>query len=364
MISEKMTPKERMAAFARGETVDHIPLVPDMGVTMSDFRGYTTKEYYFSAAAMADTEIALFKHLRHDSVSISTTLRGMAEAMGTKIRYPDDNISLLEEPVVKTVEDIDKLSVIDPEKDGKLPLLLEALERIRDAIGDEADIGASMTAPFSVAASVVGTENLLRWIVRKPDAVHRVMEMITLCNEQYIKALGRRGFGTGFCDPVSSTSLLNVKQFKEFSLPYMKRNVRHVIKYCGSAPTMHICGRSKELWPDVVATGIGNFSIDNCESLLEAKQIMGDSVVITGNVPPVDVMLYGTRDDIKRSVLQCILEGYDSPKGYILCTGCQIPKGTPIANIDYFMELGREFGAYPIDPERIKRELEELTVEA
>ena len=42
-----MTPKERMAAFARGEALDHIPLVPDMGVTMSDFLGYTTKEYYF-----------------------------------------------------------------------------------------------------------------------------------------------------------------------------------------------------------------------------------------------------------------------------------------------------------------------------
>ena len=195
---------------------------------------------------------------------------------------------------------------------------MEALERIRDAIGDEADIGASMTAPFSVAASVIGTENLLRWMVRKPEAVHRVMEMVTLCNEQYIKALGRRGFGTGFCDPVSSTSLLKVKQFQEFSLPSMKRNVQHVIEYCGSKPTMHICGYSKELWPDVVATGIGNFSIDNCESLTEAKKIMGEDVVITGNVPPVDVMYLGTPEDVEQSVIKCILEGYDSPKGYIL----------------------------------------------
>lgn len=355
MSSETMTPKERMAAFGSGEKLDHIPLVPDMGVTMSELAGYTTKEYYFSAEVMADTEIRLFRRLRHDSVSISTTLRGMAEAMGTEIRYPDDNISLLQDPVVKKPEDIDKLKIIDPEKDGKLPLLLEALERIRDEIGDEADIGASMTAPFSVAASVVGTENLLRWMVKKPEAVHKVMKVITLCNEQYIKALAKRGFGTGFCDPVSSTSLLKVKQFQEFSLPYMRENVQHVVKYCGSAPTMHICGRSKELWRDVVSTGIGNFSIDNCESLTEAKEIMGEDVVITGNVPPVDVMYLGTKDDIKRSVIECILEGYDSPKGYILCTGCQIPKGTSLENIEYFMQVGREFGSLPIDPEQIGR---------
>jgi len=43
--------------------------------------------YYHSAQLMADLEIALFKRLHHDGVSISTSLRGVAEAMGAKVGY-------------------------------------------------------------------------------------------------------------------------------------------------------------------------------------------------------------------------------------------------------------------------------------
>lgn len=339
MFKDKLTPKERMTLFSQGKEIDRLPLVPDGGVTMAYYFGKTTYEYYHSAKVMAETEIGLFNKLRHDSLCISTTLRGMAEAMGTKIRYPEDNISLLEKPVVECEEDIDKLTIIDPFKDGKLPLLLEALQIIRDRVGDEADIGASMTAPFSACASVVGTERLLKWMRKKPDAVHKVMDIVTRNNEEYIKALGKLGFTTGFCDPVSSTSLLKLEQFREFSLPYFKRNIEACHKYLNSKPTVHICGKSHELWEDLVQCGIGNFSIDNIEDLEVAKNEIGDRVTITGNVPPVDVMYLGKREDIFKSVKECIRKAHDSKCGYIVCTGCQIPKGTPFENIESLWKL-------------------------
>ena len=130
MFKDEMTPKERMEAFSKGEEMDRIPVVPDMGVTMSDYLGYKTWDYYSNSDVIADTEVALFKRFYHDSISVSTTLRGMAEAMGTEIWYPEDGISQLKEPVVKKVEDIEKLKIINPLKDGKLPVLIEALEKI------------------------------------------------------------------------------------------------------------------------------------------------------------------------------------------------------------------------------------------
>lgn len=346
MFKDEMTPKERMEAFSKGEEMDRIPVVPDMGVTMSDYLGYKTWDYYSNSDVIADTEVALFKRFYHDSISVSTTLRGMAEAMGTEIWYPEDGISQLKEPVVKKVEDIEKLKIINPLKDGKLPVLIEALEKIRDQVRDVASIGAAMTGPFSVAASVLGTETLLRWMVKKKDALHKIMDIITINNGEYIKEVGSRGFGMGFADPVSSTTLIRKKQFEEFSLPYLKRNIADVKKYCGSSAGLHICGDSKDLWPLLKDSGIGNFSLDNCESLLEAKEILGNDIVITGNVPPVDVMYLGNTEDVKKSVKECIDIGYDSPCGYVLSTGCQIPKGTKMENIDAFMEYGREFGNY------------------
>ncbi|ADF99283.1 putative methylcobalamin:Coenzyme M methyltransferase [Clostridium botulinum F str. 230613] len=344
-----MTPKERVVAFSKGEEIDRIICVPDMGVTMAPFIGVTARDYYHSAQLMADLEIALFKRLHHDGVSISTSLRGVAEAMGAKVGYPEYGISYLIEPAINSIDEIESLKVVDPLKDGNLPTLLEAIRLTRDALMDKVDVGAAMSGPFSVAASVVGTENLLKWMIKYPKKVHTLMDIVAESNNRYIEAVAKLGVSIGFADPVSSTSLISPKQFREFSLPALKKNINKIKEKTGGAPGIHICGKSKEIWEDVVNAGISNFSIDNAEDLEEAKNIMGDRVVITGNVPPVDIVYRGNKEAIFKSVKECIKKGHDSKKGYILSTGCQIPMHTPIENIEMFMEAGKTYGKYPID---------------
>ncbi|GAA0774260.1 methylcobamide--CoM methyltransferase [Clostridium subterminale] len=353
MIKEEMTPRERMDAFSKGMEIDRLICIPDMGATMVPFIGVTAKDYYHSAEIMADLEIALFRRLGHDSVGISTSLRGVAEAMGSKVGYPDHAISYLIEPAINSVDEIESLRIVDPLKDGKLPILIKALKLTRDALIDEVDVGAAMTGPFTVAASVVGTENLLKWMIKYPKKVHTLMEIVTESNNRYIEEVAKLGVSIGFADPVSSTSLIRPKQFREFSLPALQKNVNKIKEKTGSYPGIHICGKSRDIWEDVVNTGISNFSIDNIEDIEEAKKVMGDRVVITGNVPPVDVMYAGTKEDIFKSVKQCIRKGYDSKKGYILSTGCQIPMNTPMENIEAFMDAGKLYGKYPINPEKL-----------
>lgn len=113
IINDSMTPKERMQAFAKGDSIDRIPCTPSMGVTLSSFIGRNTCEYYHSAELIAELEIALFKKLRHDAVGIGLS-REIAEAMGAKVVYPENDISYVEAPAIKDINDISKLSVIDP----------------------------------------------------------------------------------------------------------------------------------------------------------------------------------------------------------------------------------------------------------
>jgi len=353
VIKEEMTPKERMDAFSRGLEIDRLICIPDMGATMAPFIGITTKDYYHSSRLMADLEIALFKKLRHDSVGISTSLRGVAEAMGAKVCYPDYAISYLLEPAIKSIDEIESLKIANPLKDGKLPILLEALKLTKDELINDVDVSASMSGPFSVAASVVGTENLLKWMIKYPKKVHTLMEIVSESNNRYIEEVAKLGISISFADPVSSTSLISPKQFREFSLPALQKNINKIKEKTGSSPGIHICGKSRDIWEDVVNTGISNFSIDNIEDIEEAKNVMGNKVVITGNVPPVDVMYAGTKEDIFKSVKQCIRKGYNSEKGYILSTGCQIPMHTPIENIEAFMDAGKLYGKYPIDLEEL-----------
>lgn len=101
----------------------------------------------------------------------------------------------------------------------------------------------------------------------------------------------------------------------------------------------------------MVQTGASVISLDNVVDMEVAKERIGDKVVIMGNVKPVDSMKMGSKQDIYEDVKDCLNKCYDSPKGYILATGCQIPIGTPKENIYHFMEVGRQYGKYPLNPD-------------
>lgn len=51
-------------------------------------------------------------------------------------------------------------------------------------------------------------------------------------------------------------------------------------------------------------------------------------------------------DEVKLDLRRC----YDSPCGYIVSTGCDIPLNGPLENIDAFMSAVRTYAKYPLDP--------------
>ena len=339
---------------------DRLKVSISMGETAITLFGVNTKEYYFNSDVMADIEARFWEKFQPDGASISITLRGMAEAMGSEMLYKNHCIPSVKVPRVHEPKDVYDLRVPDPLKDGRLPIVLDALVKLKERLDGKTGVGAGMAGPVSVAIAVCGAENFLRWTRRHPDEVRHLMEVITEGNNRYIDELGKRGIvGLSFSDPVASTDLLGYKQFIEFSLPYFTENVRHGGKVLGKNPGTHICGHTKGIWKDIVGAGVSAFSVDNVEDLAEAKAVMGGSVALIGNVPPVNVLNLGKEEDIKRSVAECILKAHDSPKGYVLGSGCQVPLFTPAENVEAYVRWGKELGKLPIDTERLKRIVEE-----
>ena len=67
-------------------------------------------------------------------------------------------------------------------------------------------------------------------------------------------------------------------------------------------------------------------------------------MIVVGNIPPVEVMRYGTIDDVIASVKDCIKKAGDAKSGYIAATGCGSPVGTPIENLDAFIYAINKYG--------------------
>lgn len=352
-FKDQMTPKERMAAFAVGKEIDRIPCIPLLGEPSTRFIGTTLSRYYHSAELMAEAEIAAFRMFRHDSVGVGPSLHGITEAMGTELAFPEDGFATVSNPVLKDYKDLDRLSPVNPYKDGRLPLYLKALKLIDEQIGDQVGVGSSVGGPFTIAAGLRGTENFLRDLRNHPEMAHRLLKLATESAINYIDAICDLGFTPSIAEPTASGTMISLKSFREFAKPYLKIYVDRIRELKGKGPTMHICGDTRRIWEDMADTGATVLSLDNQVDLSEAKARVGDRVCLMGNIPPAEVILKGTPQQVRDAARECMRKAYDNPGGFILSTGCQIPPGSPVENINTMMEVARTYGKWPIDPEKL-----------
>lgn len=344
LIKLEMTPKERAAAYARGEEVDRIPTTLSASETISPLYGIRICDYYFSSDLMFEIESNIARDFHADNMGIGLGLRALVEAMGAKIAYPETGVSFIEKPGISDFSDVDNLELVKVDKDGRLPIIIEAMKKLQDKFGHERNIGSGLAGPLTTAAELIGTETFLRGTMKNKEGVHRLMQYATdsvvKCCEDMNRILGIKFM---LSEPIASRELLSKKQFREFFLPYLKQAVERMNKFQGGTG-IHICGRTRDRWEDVVDAGISGFWIDNCESLKELKELYGDLISITGNVSPVDIISHGRKEDIAAGVRKCIEEGADNPCGYTLCPGCTTPVGTSKENIIAYMNAASTYG--------------------
>jgi uroporphyrinogen decarboxylase len=355
--TDAMTPAERGAAIANGKEVDRLPCNPNIANGTARIYGCTISEFNHNPKVMAEAQMATYRKFGSDSLRIFTDLFPWAEAMGATVSFPDDATADLEKPAIFRIEDIDTLRPADPYKDGRLPVHLDAMKYLKDFAKDEIKCSAGIVGPFTNAFFLFGVNETLKLIHKNPEAVHKLCQVSLETCKSYAKAVLDIGLSPTISDPMSSCTVISPKTFREFSLPYLKELINFIKGYNGTQVIVHICGQTDKIWNDLADIGIGGMSIDNIASLKDCKLAIGDRTKILGNVDPSGIMYSGTPRDVRIKTLESILDAYDSPKGYVVMSGCSLPVETPFENIQMMMDTVREVG-YPVEIERVAEMLE------
>lgn len=346
VIKDRMTPRERMEAFGRGDPIDRIPCTCHLGEYGSRLVGASVAAYHHSSDLMVAGALAVFKELCLDSVSVGPDLLGLPEALGSRLLFSDRERPQLAEPAIGSYDELDSLPVPDPERDGRLPLYLDTLERIDRIIGPEVKVGTGIGGPFTTAAMLRGTDAFLRDLLVNPPFAHALLGRATDAILSYMKAARNRGFSCSIGEPLASGDVISAPHFREFVQPYLGRICEWVNKESGKGPTLHVCGDTSAIWPAMADTGASFLSLDNTVDLEEAKTVVGDRVGLTGNVPPVDVLLNGTAAEVVEAAKACICKAFDTPKGFVLSSGCTVPLDTTPGNIRAMKEAAQRFGRF------------------
>jgi uroporphyrinogen decarboxylase len=343
----EITPSERMALYLKGEEVDCQPyglLAPEDA--LAHIWGYTQGEVRRSF----DLRCELIRRKRDEygfaGLSASVGLRGIGQAIGSKVYYPENSVDYISEHFVTDYSKLRELEDFEVSRNPFLSNKLVEASRLMERFPDMG-ISTDVAGPMSTVVAMRSVDLVLRDIHKDPENLHNLLAIGVDCSLKWIEEFHRKtgSKSIGFADPVTSENVLGMKHFQIFSKPYIKRLIDGIIEITGQKPSLHICGHTKNIWGDLMEIGVNNFSLDNCESLEEAKKIMGEKVFLLGNVDPVDVMRRGSIDMVIDAVKKSLLQGSDNPAGYMLMTGCQVPIGTPKENIDAYIYAVKKYGA-------------------
>ncbi|MDR2456499.1 MAG: uroporphyrinogen decarboxylase family protein, partial [Deltaproteobacteria bacterium] len=287
---------------------------------------------------------AVFRRFRPDSVTVNAGLQCVAEALGAKFRFPEYGPPVIEAPGLSSYDDADELDGLSASSLGRLPNFFSAWEDVSGRIGSEVVVDFSLGGPFTTAVYLVGLDKILRGIVRQPDSVRKVLRLTTDAVKSVFLKAHSLGAAAGLAEPMASCAVISPSAFRSFAKEPLEEISALAKELYGRGLGLHICGKSRKIWPDLAEIGLSGFSLDNIESLSEAKASIGSKLTLIGNVPPIEVLKDGTPEETAASAKACLDAAKDSPKGFILASGCEILVDTPPENIDAMMDAARLYG--------------------
>jgi len=338
-----LTPLEKIRKAVRLEEQSPVPVVPQITYTTYQLTGVKMLEAIKDPKKMSQALIAGFEEIGYDAIysGWESSFNIMAEAIGCKMNFPEDDVPSVAKGIIEKKEDIEKILVPDPYKSPGLAIHLETLQLIRKHVGPDVPLFNYIPGPLTLAGLLMGTDRLMINIIKNPEMVKLACGLTTDAAKAFALAkIESGGDVMVVADPTASGSLISPAMFEQFALPYLKE-MFSAISEKGAISSLHICGNTTPLLEKLVETGAEIIEIDYVVNMEDAKKRVGNRVCIQGNVDPSKVMLLGTPDDVYRASERCIREG-SKGGGFILSTGCEVPLNAPVENVKAMVRAAKE----------------------
>jgi len=318
----------RMMRRLKGEEVDR---PPNFDIFMTFAAHYIRKplsQYYLDYNVLVDANLAVLEDFDLDIVqAISDPYRETAD-FGAEIEFPEDNLPLSHKPLLANHDDIKTIRPPDPLIGRRMSDRLQAIRRFRKEVGGEVPIMGWVEGALAEAADLRGVSNLLMDLILAPDWVEELLEVCVEVAVNFAQAQVDAGADIiGLGDAIASQ--VSPKMYRRFALPYEQR-IFAAVHEMGALARLHICGDTGAIVDDMDSSGADIIDLDWMVDMEAAASNYGDRVSFCGNFDPVAVMLQGSADQVFNSTISCMQMGGSRS---FSAAGCEIPDGTPEANI-------------------------------
>jgi MtaA/CmuA family methyltransferase len=333
---------ERVRRRMAGEPVDRPPNWDIMMTFAAHFIGAPLSHYYQDFRVLCDANMAVLEAFDLDIVqAISDPYRETAD-LGAEIEFPEDGLPICRTPLLRDPALLQSLRPVPPHAGRRMSDRLEAVRRLRELVGPQVPVMGWVEGALAEAADLRGVGSLLLDLYDRPEWVRDLLELCTEVEIAFARAQVEAGAEIiGLGDAIASQ--VSPAQYREFALPYEQRIIAAVHAQ-GARVRLHVCGNITHLLPFVAQSGADVIDLDWMVDLGEAARVFAGRSAPCGNFDPVAIMLRGTPDQVRHSVTECLRLGGERS---FSAAGCEIPDGTPHANLRAQAEALREY----VEPE-------------
>ena len=360
-----MNSRERVAITMRNGIPDRVPIIPQIchphaiKALGMDFRETIIEciknpdlinKLDLDCARMYDVDglrIWLTPDPIKDLVDDGKNVWQINDKTGEKIGRVDFSgggwvLPLKEEPVFRTIEDVEKLEVVAAEELLKTDKF-RSLEKVtQEARADFSTIGYPQAFTFEHVTFMRGKQQALMDIMEQPDFVKEIIKKATEISIQQSIALIKAGIDILYLGETFG-GLIGPRLFEEFCVPALKQFTKALKKY--NAPIyLHTCGNSTALFELMADSGVDCIEpLDPLGgvSVADAKKRVGHRVALMGGVSTI-LLANGSLEEVVTDCNRCLKEGAPGG-GYILATGDMLPTETSKEKVEIMVDMAKNY---------------------
>lgn len=341
-----LTPRARVLSVFNGEKPDRPPVFSGMGnVTVHGIYPHSWRfaDIHIDADKMATAAASTSQLFGFECAVAPFDMGVEAEALGCAINYYDKSSQEILYPTVskKLATTVDELKIeipTDLATRGRVPLVLDAIRKLKAQVGATVPIGAWVLGPFTLAGQIVELDNLLKMSFKKTALVNGILDQLTGFLIELAKLYRAAGADYITVREMGATSdVLSPRMFKTLILPPLQK----IFAALEAPRVLHICGTTTAIFELMADAGAEAISIDQKNDAADAVKRLDDKarleqrrkVLVFGNLDPYNVLVAGTPDLIREKVKGILDSGVDA-----VWPGCDIWPSVPQENMKALME--------------------------
>lgn len=203
---------------------------------------------------------------RHQVIAVGIDIYNLeAEAYGATVENTGDHgIPAVHEPLLKNLADGLALKPFDPERDGRVAMLIAVGQRLKREF-PEADVRIPVAGPFSIAFNLRGISDLCVDIITEPEDTARLLMRLAENQAVLCRAIVQAGLDVAFFESAASPPILSPRQFHDLELPALRRILQLAAESVGHPVPCIMGGDTFPILEDILSTGT-NFLVCNVET--------------------------------------------------------------------------------------------------